>query len=93
MTTLNKTFRETICTIYVPECGSESGQIMLVTKALYHLKSSGAAFRELLDDSLYDMGYKYVLSDPDAWIIPGLTNNGNSYYEYGLLYAEEILSI
>ena len=41
-------FRENIWTRTGPEFGSESGCIMIVVRALYGLKSSGAAFRELL---------------------------------------------
>jgi hypothetical protein len=41
-----------------PEFGSEAGKNMLVKKALYGLKSSGAAFRAFLAEMLHAMGYK-----------------------------------
>ena len=40
--------REKIYVIAGPEFGSEQGAILIVRKALYGLKSSGAAFRSLL---------------------------------------------
>ena len=51
-----------------PEFGSKSGKKMLVVRALYGLKSSGAAFREFLEEALYDLGYKSSMSDPDVWL-------------------------
>ena len=41
---LTATTREKIWTIARPEFGSEKGSIMMVVRALYGLKSSGAAF-------------------------------------------------
>ena len=43
--------REKIWTVGGPEFGSEAGTIFLVKKALYGLKSAGAAFRSLLADT------------------------------------------
>ena len=44
--------REKVWTRAGPESGSDAGKIMSVVRALYGLKSSGAAFRALLADSL-----------------------------------------
>ena len=41
---------------------------MIVKKALYGLKSSGAAFRAHLAETLYDLNYKPTKADPDVWI-------------------------
>ena len=49
--------REKIYFIAGPEFGSEQGSIMIIRKALYGLKSSGAAFRAHLAETLYDIGY------------------------------------
>ena len=45
--------REKIWTRTGPEFGSEIGCIMIVVRSLYGLKSSGAAFRALLAETLY----------------------------------------
>ena len=50
-----------------PEFGSESGTIMLIHKALYGLKSSGAAFCAHLAETLYDIGFVPTRADPDIW--------------------------
>ena len=85
--------REKIWTIAGPEFGSEAGTIFLVKKALYGLKSAGAAFRSLLADTLMDTGYKPTKADPDVWIRPATKSDGFEYYEMVLCYVDDILSI
>jgi Reverse transcriptase (RNA-dependent DNA polymerase) len=85
--------REKIWTIGGPEFGSEAGTIFIVKKALYGLKSAGAAFRSLLADTLSDLGYKPTKADPDAWLRPAVKADGFMYYEMVLCYVDDILSI
>jgi hypothetical protein len=75
------------------EFGSEAGQPMLVIKALYGLRSSGAAFRALLAETLVEMGYKPSYADADVWLRPAVKANGFEYYELVLTYVDDILSI
>ena len=58
--------RERIWTIAGPEFGSDAGKIMLVVCALYGLKLSGVAFRTLLAEKLWELGYKLSCADPDV---------------------------
>jgi hypothetical protein len=85
--------REKIWTRAGPEFGSESGTIFLVKKALYGLKSAGAAFRALLAETLYDLGYVPTKADPDVWLRPAVKVDGFEYYEIVLCYVDDILSI
>ena len=85
--------REKIWTTGGPEFGSEAGTVFIVKKALYGLKSAGAAFRSLLADTLVDMGYRPTKADPDVWIRPAVKANGFEYYEMVLCYVDDILSI
>ena len=85
--------REKIWTRAGPEFGSESGTIFLVKKALYGLKSAGAAFRALLAETLYDLGYVPTKADPDVWLRPAVKPDGFEYYEIVLCYVDDILSI
>lgn len=48
---------ERIYCIAGPEFGSDAGLIMIVKKALYRLKTSGAAFRAQLVETLYELNY------------------------------------
>ena len=76
-----------------PEFGSESGTIMLIRKALYGLKSSGATFRAHLMETLYDIGFVPTLADPDVWQRPAVKEDGFEYYEYVLCYVDDIHTI
>ena len=59
--------REKIWTRAGPEFGSENGSIMIVRKALYGLKGSGAAFRAHLAEKLHDIGFIPTRANPDVW--------------------------
>ena len=85
--------REKIWTIARPEFGSEKGTPMVIHKALYGLKSSGAAFRAHLAETLYDIGFRSSKVDPDVWLRPAVKSNGQTYYEYILCYVDDILSV
>ena len=62
-------------------------------RALYDLKSSGAAFRALLAKTLHDIGYTPSLSNQDVWLLPAVKANGFEYYEVILCYVDDVLSI
>ena len=87
---LNADCREKVFIIAGPEFGSEQGSIMVVRKALYGLKSSGAAFRALLAETLYDLHYVPTQADPDMWIRPATKPDGFKYYEYVMVYVDDI---
>ena len=65
---------------------------MIITKALYGLKSSGAAFRSLLAEQLDSIGYSATRGDPDVWIRP-IMKEGCKYYEYVLVYVDNLLVV
>ena len=85
--------REKIWTRAGPEFGSDQGKIMIVVRALYGLKSSGAAFRALLAETLHDLSYVPSKADPDVWMRPAVKSNGFKYYEYVLFYVDDVLCI
>ena len=85
--------REKIWTYAGPEFGSERGQPMIIKKALYGLKSSGAAFRAHLAETLHDIGFKPTKADPDVWICLAVKLDGSKYYEYIMCYVDDILSV
>jgi hypothetical protein len=64
---------------------------MIIKKALYGLKSSSAAFRAHLAETLDAMGYKPSYADPDVWLRPAVKPNGFKYYEYILCYVNDVL--
>lgn len=85
--------KERIYTVAGPEFGSEMGITMIVRKALYGLKSSGAAFRSLLAGTIWELGYRPTEADPDVWLKPAVKSNGYEYYEMLLVYVDDVISI
>ena len=65
----------------------------IIVKALYHLKSSGAAFRAFLAETLDEIGFKSSEADPDVWLKPAVKTDGEEYYKYILVYVDDILYI
>ena len=92
-TYLTANCHEKIWTYAGPEFGSERRQPMIIKKALYGLKSSGAAFRAHLAETLRDIGFKPTKADPDVWICPAVKLAGSEYYEYIMCYVNDILSV
>ena len=90
---LNAECREKIYTIAGDEFGSDAGKVMIVKKALYGLKSSGAAFRAMLAKTIYNVGYRPTKADPDVWIRPAVKPDGFEYYELVLVYVDDVISI
>jgi hypothetical protein len=76
-----------------PEFGSKAGSVMIVKKALYGLKSSGAAFCAHLAETLNNLNYKSTKANPDVWIRPGVKPDGFKYYEMLLVYVDDVLCI
>ena len=55
------------------------------------MKSSGAAFRALLAETLYDLIYRPTKADPDVWLRPAVKPDGFEYYELVLCYVDDVL--
>ena len=82
--------REKIYIIAGPEFGSEKGLLFIIRKALYGLKSSGAAFRARLAATLRELHYVPTQADPDVWLRPATKPDGTEYYEYVIVYVDDI---
>jgi len=50
------------------EFGPLQGKILIIVKALYGLKSSGAMWRQKFSDNLRDMGFRPCHADFDLWM-------------------------
>jgi hypothetical protein len=85
--------REKVYVMTGPEFGSEQGKVMIVRKALYGLRTIGAAFRAHLAETLYDLSYAPTRADPDVWIRPAVKPDGFKYYKMVLVYVDDILCI
>ena len=43
--------------------------------------------------TLHDMDFTSSLADPDVWMRPSILPNGEEYYEYILVYVDDLLII
>jgi len=77
----------------VPGCEGLVGKILIVKRALYGLKSAGASFRAFMAQKLDDMEFKSSVGDPDVWMRPATKPDGEEYYEYILVYVDDIIAI
>ena len=76
-----------------PEFGPEQGKIFIVVRALYGLKSASAAFRSFMAKKLDEIGFVSTQADPDVWLRPAVKPDGDKYYEYVLVYVDNMLVI
>jgi hypothetical protein len=77
-----------------PEFGPDAGKPAIIVRALYGLKSPGAAFYAHLADCMQHHGYTSSPANPDLWykeVMQPVT--GVLYYSYILIYVDDILCI
>ena len=85
---------EKIWCITGPEFGADEGRPAIIVRALYGLRSAGAAFRNHLADCMRMLDYKPCLDDPDVWMKAETRPADNfRYYSYVLLYVDDALAI
>jgi hypothetical protein len=75
------------------EFGPDEGKTFLVVKALYGLKSASFSFRSYMAEKLSELGFQSSLADPDVWLRAATKGDGERYYEYVLMYVDDILAI
>jgi hypothetical protein len=86
--------KEKVWTVLGPEFGPDAGRSAIVVRALYGLKSAGAAFRAHLASFMRQMGYSSCKADPDLWLKAEIRPDDNiRYYSYILCYVDDILCI
>lgn len=76
------------------ECGEWCGKVLIVTRALYGLKSSGAAWRAMFA-TFIESGLKFIPTkvDNDVYIRKNTRNDGTPYYEMLLVYVDDCLCV
>jgi len=88
---LNATCREKLWTVAGPEFGSEKGSVMIISRALYGLKSSDTAWRSTLARTMELSGNRPTQADPDVWIRRASKKDGSDYYKLMLIYIDDVL--
>ena len=72
---------------------SQVGKNVLIVRALYGLRSSGARWRDHMAATLRGMDFVRSQGDPDVWMRPAVKPDGSHYYEYVLVYVDDLLAI
>ena len=60
---------------------------------MYGLKSAGVSFRAFMANQLDEMEFESSTADPDVWMRPATKPDGEQYYEYILVYVDDIISV
>jgi hypothetical protein len=85
---------EKVWTVLGPEFGNDAGKLALIFRALYGLKSSGAAFRNHLAECMKHLGWHPCRADRDLWIkAETRPDDGVSYWAYILIYVDDVLCV
>ena len=75
------------------EFGAKQGKVFIVMHTLYGLKSASAALRYFMAKKLDEINFKLYFADPDVWLRPAVRPDGTKYYEYILIYVDDIMEI
>jgi hypothetical protein len=90
---LNAPCREKVWFLGGGEAGDDRGKVLVITRALYGLRSSGASWRSMLAETIRNLGFESTRADPDVWRRPATRSDGTKYYELLLVYVDDILAI
>ncbi len=79
-------------------CGLEfgienEGRVSLISRTLYCMKVAGLNFWHHLQDCMGHLGFTSSHADPDVWFRLSKQATGEDYYEYVLLYVDDVLVI
>jgi hypothetical protein len=77
---------EKVYIIAGPEFGEREGHTLLIIKALYGLKSSGARWHERFADILRQVGFVECKAEPDIWM-----RDKGDHYEYIAVYVDDLM--
>jgi hypothetical protein len=77
--------KEKVCFTAGPEFGNLEGHTMIIVKALYRLRTSGARFHQKFADTLGSLGFTPSYADPDVWM-----RDAGTFYEYVCVYGDDL---
>ena len=79
--------KEKIYTIAGPEFGPKlQGQVLVMNKSIYGLRSASASFHEHCAKVLHKIGFKPSHADPDLWM-----KDCKTHYEYVATWVDDVL--
>ena len=75
------------------EFSDNMGKRALIIRGLYGLKSARASFWHHLASCMQYLGYESCKADPDLWMKKAEKDDKLAYWEYVLLYVDDIMAI
>jgi hypothetical protein len=91
---LNANAAEKVYTIAGKKFGAvKEGRVVIITRALYGLRSSGKAWRDHMAATLRDHGYSSCRADPDVWMRSKSKPDGFRYWSYIMVYTDDLLVV
>jgi hypothetical protein len=76
---------EKVYIIAVPEFGSFEGHVMIISKTMYGLRSSGARWHDRLADCMRGLDFFSCKSEPDICM-----RKHGKLYEYAAVYVDDL---
>ena len=70
-----------------PEWGDLEGYILIMHKAAYGLRTSGARWHETFAECMHELGFKACIAEPDIWM---RKNTKLNVYEYVAVYVDDL---
>ena len=79
-------------------CGDEfgiehRGKVAIITRALYGGKFAGRDYWKHMRSFMNELGFISCKADSDVWMRKAVTDRGVEYWEYVLLYVDDILCV
>jgi Reverse transcriptase (RNA-dependent DNA polymerase) len=68
-----------------PEFGDREGHILVISKALYGLQSSGARWHDRFTDCIRELGFFPCKAERDIWM-----RKNNNQYKYIAIYVDDL---
>jgi hypothetical protein len=92
---LNAETRERLWFQAGPEWGSREGRPVIIVRALYGLKSSGAEWKKTFASYIrHTLGYEPCIgADDNVYLKSMKDTDGNEYYSYLIVYVDDVLCL
>ena len=69
------------------------GKVVVIVRVLYGGKAAGADCWRHVRTAMNELGFEPCKADPDVWYRPSTKNDDSRYYQYVLLYTDDILAV
>jgi hypothetical protein len=90
---LNAEVTEKYYAIAGPKFSELQGYTVVLVRALYGLKSAGAAWNHHLANKLMQLKFEPVPADPDVWRRAHVKSTGSKHYKYVFVYVDDLLCL